>query len=102
MNLPAEVGASPQFLPAEVVAIKAVRRERNDDALAVGHGRSGAIRVGRVGRFLFPRRDAGLPEQLAVRAIQAHERATVADGLGDEEAIAPDNRRGITRLRQWS
>ena len=89
-----------QFLAGEIVAVQPVAGEGGDDPLAVGHRRRGAIRVRAVRGLLLLRGDAHLPEQLAVGAVEAHERAALAHGLRDEDAVAPDDGRGIAGLWQ--
>src|SRR5438552_9973009 len=51
-------------------------------------------------RLFFRGSNACLPEQFAIGALKASERAAIASGLGYENAIAPDNRCRITALRQ--
>src|SRR4051812_42069679 len=51
-------------------------------------------------RVLLLGGDAGLPEEFTVLPIEADERPTVADGLRDEDAVAPDDGSRIAGLRQ--
>src|SRR5262249_49597692 len=68
--------------------------------LAICHGRSRAIRICWMRWFGFRRGYGRLPEQFAVPAIEANERAAIAERLSYENAIAPDNGRRITALCQ--
>src|SRR6266545_6099497 len=92
----------PKFTAAEIVAIKPGGSERGDHAPAIRHRRSGAKRIGFVSHFLPGPGHAGLPEQLAVGAVEAHDRAPIflLKGLGDEDAIAPDDGSRIASVGQ--
>src|SRR5262249_6062063 len=89
-------------LAVEVDAQDAGVAEEGVDALAVGRRRARGVAV--LEADLFRRRVRGdrLPEELAVGAVQAEDRAFLAavGRGGEEEAFAPDNGRRVTLARQ--
>src|SRR4051812_25186577 len=96
MLLRAEVEV-PLLLAVEVPAPETGRAKPGDDALAIGHWRRGAVRVGLVGEFLRIPDGAFLPEEMSIGAIETDQRAASSDGLGHVDAVFPDNRGGVTR-----
>src|SRR5262245_42140479 len=92
----------PQFLALEVVAKNSRRTKGRDDAFPIGDWRSSAIRIVLVRLFLFAPRCAFLPKQFAIATVKAHQRALVlfVDGLRDENAITPNDGRGVARFRK--
>ena len=90
----------PKLLARKIVAIETGRAEGGDDPLAIGYGSGGAVGILALGRFTGGIFHAGLPEEPAICAIETNERAAMrgADGLGHEDAIAPDNGRRIAAL----
>src|SRR5438093_793453 len=70
----------------------------DDHALPIGDGGGGAIGVGVVGGFDGLVGDDLFPQPFAVGAIEAPQSAFVSLGvelLGEEDALAPDDRRGV-------
>src|SRR2546423_1148555 len=100
MRLPAEISSAPKFLSFKIVTVQTVGPERDNDPLAIGDGRSGTIRICRMGGFLLARRDCRLPEHFTVGAIEADERAPFAERLSDEDALLPDHWGRISGFRQ--
>src|SRR5436190_17124954 len=90
----------PKLLSFEVITTNTCRTERSNDALAVGDRRTGAIRISLVCRFLVHRIRSGLPLQLPISAVKAHDSALVFDSLRYEHLVAPNHRGGISRLRE--
>src|SRR5262249_6352015 len=88
---------APQFLAAEVVADHAGRAEAGNDPLAVGDRAGRAVGIGVVGGLLLLVLGFLLPEELAVGPVKAQDGAAGAlgDGLGEEDAVTPDDGRGV-------
>src|SRR5262245_8036271 len=98
----AQVGAFPQFLAIEIVAVHSCGAETHDGPLAV-EGLGGAAIPGLVPvPFLLGIGDITLPEQLAVVAGKTEQAALRASrvGLSYENLVAPDDRSRIARIRQ--
>src|SRR5262245_5126783 len=98
----AQVGALPQLLAIEVVAVHSRGAETHDCPLAVEGRRGVAIPAFVPVPFLLGIGDVPLPEKPAVIAGKTQEAALRASrvGLGEENLVAPDNRGGIARIRQ--
>src|SRR5262249_49712022 len=90
----------PELLALEIETDQSAVAKEGHDALAVGHRRGAgeAVFVADVG-FDFVRRRRAAPEQLAITATNAVQRAVDARlaGTGQENAIAPDDWRGVAR-----
>src|SRR5262249_39392806 len=117
-------GGFPEQIAAGVEAVEAVRAEEREDVLAVGDGRRrgeagrdlpGLMRQGLVYRLLpeyLPglaadgqdREFVALGHAQIVMGAGAHEAGldgiAVGDRRGQEEAVAPDDRRGMPLARQ--
>src|SRR5438132_3096539 len=109
--------AMPQFATLEIIGIKTWRAEPGDHALPIGRRGRRAIRIIVVSWFIFASVDSGLPKPFAGGFVEAHKTTSRAGGftrrvrasrcrslaserLTCEDAIAPDHRRGVARLRQ--
>src|ERR1051326_4393795 len=93
VRLFAEIPA-PYLFAFKIIAIEPGRAERGDDPHSVGDRRSRALWIAVMGYFFFRINDAGLPKLFATLPIEAKEHAAVFlfQRLGDEHAIAPNNR----------
>src|SRR5207302_1291970 len=92
------------LLAVQVIAIETGRAEADDDALAIRDRRRLGIEPRLEGRLVGLVLDVALPEFLAVLAVETHQRPLVpllVERLRDEDAIAPDHRRRVSRARQF-
>ena len=98
---PPEV-AMPGFLAVEGVRVNARRSETDINSLTVRCGCAGTIGIHFLRRFIFRVAHARLPEQFAVRSVEAHQGATILllDRLCDQDAIAPDDGRRVATVRK--
>src|SRR5207247_1797556 len=94
--------AMPRLFAIEVVGINARRAETDINALTIRHRGAGAIWVVLLSGFVLGISHARLPKELAVRAIEAHERAPIffLDRLSDEDAVSPHDGRRVARAGQ--
>src|SRR5262249_27728756 len=93
----AQVVVGPEELAAHVVAEQAAGAEEDDYPLAVGHrrGRGEAVLVAHPAlRGVF---GPAAPQEASVGLVEAVDGAlpAVRAGRGEEDAVAPDDRRGV-------
>src|SRR5258706_8080708 len=94
--------AVPQFAPGEVITIDTRGAEPGNDALPISRGRRSAWRILVGCLFRLRPGDAGLPEQFASAPLETGYRAPAPgiDGLSDEDATVPNDRRGTATVGQ--
>src|SRR5262249_18756172 len=87
-------------MPLHVVSEQSCRSEPGDDQVPVSDGGGRSVRVRGMSELRLIVGYAGLPEQLATRPVETHERSAVLifDCLGYKDAVFPDYRSRIARF----
>src|SRR5262245_20100555 len=93
----AQVGAAPESLASQIVAIHARRPEADDHTRAIGDRRGVTIRIVIPALFRLAVLDVGLPKLLTVGSTQGIEaaNASVRSSHREKNLVAPDNRRRV-------